>query len=228
MPPERIGRFGRVAFIVFLAGCSPDLHEAVGPLKPFPNVTGRVVRDGVPVYNIKVGLEDTVADTTYEDDWTDSAGDFEFSEIGAGKWTVRVDGADSTDFDRVTYEFEFTSADTSIEVPVLDISLGGLSLRLPADNDTLEVPTLGSPLVFEWTWPDDDPPRFEIRFYVVGGPAYWISRETRETSLVWNGVGNQESSLNQPVGPGDYRWHLRVDGEYTLEYRTVDRFLTLE
>jgi hypothetical protein len=200
----------------------------VGPEVPFPNVTGTVVRDGVPVVDIEVELEDTVADTTYEDERTDSEGRFAFREIGPGAWTVRVDSDEEGDFGRVTYEFVFTTQDTSVEVPLLDVSQKDLELEKPQDGDVRDVPSIFDSMEFEWDWEATELPRFQIRLYVMGGPPLWFSSRDRVTRMIWNGLANEGDNAGEFVQPGLYRWHLRVEGEGALEYRTADRFITFE
>jgi hypothetical protein len=219
---------GLLAFV--LDGCSPDLHETVGPLVPFPNVTGRVVRDGVPVVNIEVELENVVTDSTYDDDRTDAEGIFAFSEVGPGQWEVQVDSRDSTAFGRVAFEFVFTTEDTMLEVPTMDISLEGLALEQPPDGQRRPAPDLFNPMTFRWGWDDVDREirRYQIRLYVPGGVGFWFSPKVTETRILWNGLGNQQSSEGNSVEPGEYRWQLRLEGQDGLEYTTADRFIIFE
>lgn len=214
---------GLISLLIIMVGCSADLHEDAGPLVPFPNVTGRVCRDGEPLAGFAVELEDTVADTTVETRYTDESGDYGFSGVGSGKWTVRVNSGEPLDFERATFEFTFATEDSTLDVPLVDMSRRGLALLQPLDGESRVPPTLWDRLDFEWTWPNEDHPRFEVRLRASGESTFW-SEKTNETSYSWNGVGDQGTA----VPPGDYSWHIRVEGEGTLEYRTETRTLTFE
>jgi len=214
--------------LVLAAGCSPDLHETVGPLVPLPNVYGAIVRDGVPVHDIKVKLEDVKADTTYGDDRTDLDGRFTFSEVGPGTWGVRVDSEEAGDFPRVTFEFAFATPDTVLEVPDLDVSARALALEAPQAGGSLPVPDLFHPVSFQWSWDSEADAQFQIRLYLEAGSAFWFSQKVRQTRILWNGLANMPGFEGKAAEPGAYIWRLRVEGEGTLEYDTGYRGLSFQ
>jgi hypothetical protein len=226
---RQAGRVGIAALALLCVGCTPDLKETVGPRVPVPNVTGRVVRGGLPVLDIEVELEDTATDTTVADERTDTDGRFAFAEVGPGTWTVQVKSDDPDDFARVKFEFAFTSVDTMLDVPTMDISRNGLALVQPEDGDSTVVPDLFNPITFMWDWPEDQAaPRFQVRLYVLDGGPFWFSQKIRETSIRWNGLGNQEMSQGEFAQLGAHWWRLRIEDESDLEYDTESRFVTFE
>jgi hypothetical protein len=207
-----------------LVACTSDLQEAVGPTVPFPDVSGRILRDGTPVAGIEVEIEDTVPDTTYEDEDTDANGRYAFTDIGPGEWSVRVDSEDPGDFERATYDFRFVTDDTTLVVPDIDISRRGLALEQPADGEAVPAPSPFAPMSFSWSWPPDDGSIFEVRVRFTNGSTFWTSSETAETTVDWNGLGND----GQPIESGDYEWQIRLLTEGELEYRSESRSITFE
>lgn len=212
------------------AGCTPDLNETVGPRVPVPNVTGQVIRQGVPVVDVKVELQDTAADTTVADERTDDQGYFAFSEVGPGRWTLQVKPRQPGDFVRVKLEFVFATHDTAVDVPAMDTSMEGLALRLPEDGETRTAPNPFGPVTFQWDLPTggNGDRRFQVRVYLLDGTPFWFSQKTREAQIIWNGLGNQEQSQGELAQPGEHIWRLRVEDENGLEYDTESRHITFE
>lgn len=210
-----------------LLSCAPDLHESVGPLVPVPNVTGRVTRGDVPAGGVPVDLADTLG-VTFDDVSTDSEGAYGL-EAGAGHWVVEAKSGEPGDYDEVTYQFAFLSADTAAAIPDLDISMAALELAAPADSAVMPVPNIFAPVTFEWSWTVDGgaPARFRVRLYSLDGVRLWSSEKTTETRIGWNGIGNEGEYSGKLVDPGQYRWRLRVyRGESSIEYTTGYRAIT--
>ena len=77
---------GKILALLALAAacaCSPDLREVTGPIIPFPNVTGQVVREGTPASDLKVKIEFVQSESLRAEDRTDGAGRFAFAGIGS-------------------------------------------------------------------------------------------------------------------------------------------------
>jgi hypothetical protein len=210
--------------ILFALGCSPDLHEVVGPLVPVPNVTGQVLRDAIPVADIKVKLEVTDTDSTVADVRTDARGRFAFAEVGTGRWTVRADSRDPSDFAKVTYGFVFLAPDTSLEIPPLEITLDGLEALVPEDDAILPVPSFTSPVRFEWRRPEDPTAAVQVRIFGTTGEAFWYSERIFDEFAVWNGFGNRGEFIGKRAESGTYRWRLRVERSGSpIEWNTANR-----
>jgi hypothetical protein len=210
--------------IVFPLGCSPDLQEVVGPLVPVPNVTGQVIRHGIPADDIKVKLEITETDSTVTDARTDAQGGFAFAEVGAGNWTVRADSREPSDFAKVTYDFVFLGPDTSLEVPPLEISLDGLRPLTPENEAILPVPSFTSPIRFVWQRPEDPTAAVQVRVFGPTGEAFWYSERIFEEFVPWNGFGNRGEFIGKKAEPGTYHWRLRVERSgSSIEWSTGNR-----
>jgi hypothetical protein len=211
-----------------LAACSPDLRESFGPRVPVPNVTGMVVRAGAPAADRKVKLVETVTDSTRASDRTDVAGRYFLTGVGAGDWTIEASSNDPTDFASVTYRFLFVSADTTLEVPDLDLSLRGFEWKKP-EHDREPLPGFLSPLAFEWEPSDVPGLTVQVRVYDADYRPLWFSEKLASRKVNWNGFGNQGEYVGRPVQPGTIRVRLRLepdDGEE--EYSTAYRSFVLE
>ena len=114
--------------MLLVTACTPDLHETAGPIVPVPNLTGQIVRGGLPVSNHKVKLEVPDADSTVAEDRTDAGGRYEFTAVPAGTWLLKATSTDSGDFASVSCEVVIGSDQEPLEAPDLDLSLGGLSM----------------------------------------------------------------------------------------------------
>ncbi len=204
-----------LALALALVSCSPDLQESVGPRIPIPNVSGLVVRGGVPVSDRKVKLADTATDSTQATDRTDAAGRFYFSEVGAGDWTIKVSSSDPGDFASVTYQFVFSTAETTMDVAVLELSMRGMEMKKPDDGAETKLPSFIEPLHFEWNPPGDLPGTVQVRLYDSTGQPFWFSGKLRATQVDWNGIGNQGDRAGRPAGPGSYTWRLRHETDNT-------------
>ncbi|MBD3162199.1 MAG: hypothetical protein GF346_07780 [Candidatus Eisenbacteria bacterium] len=213
-----------VACLATSVDCSRDLHEWTGPLVPLPNLTGRVLRAGEPVVDEKVELLETSTDTLITDDRTDGEGSYRFAEVGAGDWTVEVDSDDPRDFDKAAYEIRFTSDDTILALPDMDLALGGVEAREPEPDASVALPRFSVPLRFVWSPPDDRSRTIQVRLYADSGEPVWYSPELQgETELLWNGIGNRGDASGRPVAPGTFRWRLRVENGTGLELSTSYR-----
>ncbi|MEZ4647881.1 MAG: carboxypeptidase-like regulatory domain-containing protein [Candidatus Eisenbacteria bacterium] len=205
--------------------CSPDYHETVGPTVPVPNLFGRVTREGAAAPDLKLAIEDS-AEVELSAARTNSGGWFEFEEVPAGAWTVRIDSQEPTDFARLTYEFTFLDPEAGLTLPDLEIGLGEFDVKKPNEGAQEPVPGFFSPLEFRWSGLGGEK---QIRFYRDSdGAPVWFSAKTTADIVRWNGIGNQGEFQNVSVPPGDYRWRIRVDGAGTVRYYTAYRALTLE
>lgn len=212
---------------VFL-GCSPDLHETAGPRIPVPNVSGRLVRDDVPVSGESVRLEIAGQDSIVAETRTGDTGYFYFAEVESGGWVLRADSEDPWDFARVTYEFSFLGPDTELVAPDLDLSLKGLVLTNPEEGEARGLPDLFDPVLFQWDFPEGMASRAEARVYDADGDPVWYSAETLDEEVRWNGLGNQGDYAGQTATAGTYQWRLIVEGEGTLRFRTAYSTFLLE
>ena len=215
-----------LAGCLVLIGCTADLQEAAGPIVPIPNVTGLVVRGGNPVDNVKVKLLQTSTDSLIASDRTDPYGQFGFSEVGPGDWTLEVKSTAPEDFARVQIDFVFASAETTYETPALDLSLAGFEVVQPADSETVATPGFSSPLEFRWSLPAGSHQKVQVRLYDEAGASVWYSEKIRDEQVRWNGLGNRGEHVGQFVSPGTYRWKLRVETdesslESTTQYRGI-------
>ncbi len=213
-----------------LSGCSPETHESVGPLVPVPNVTGRILRDGAEAEGIQVDLILVPADSTLASVETDDDGEYVFTDVGAGSLMIEAEGEENGDFEDLAYSFVFFSTDTMLQIPDLDISSAALQSLAPQDSAVVATPNLFNPVEFAWQWADEgDPlPRFRVRFYTMSGDQIWYSEKLRELEIPWNGIGSEGEFEGRPVGPGQYRWRLRVYGEDTREFTTDYRHIEFE
>lgn len=216
--PEGIVRFAmRAAWIcltaAIIAGCAPDLQENAGPRVPLPNVVGRVTMAGAPIADRKVKLIDTAADTETDSDRSNAEGRFAFSGIPPGAWTLEASGAGETEFDAVVIDFDIAFEGDTFTAPDLDLDLRGLEPVAPQPGDTIPVPSLSSPLDFEWNRPDTTEATMQVRVYGPSGEAVWYSIETEASGVRWNGIANRGDAAGRPVGAGVYAWRFREEPE---------------
>lgn len=224
--PSLVPALGLV-FSLAVGGCSADLREIVGPRIPIPNVAGRILRDDVPVQSFKVELRDPETNETRYDDRTDASGVFTLAGVGAGRWVLRADSQESSDWSRCVFEFDVMRPDTVLTLPDIDVSNRGLRIEEPEDGDKESVPSVFDPMEFGWRHEGLTGP-VQVRLYEDsdGGRGVWFSNETTATVVRWNGLANQGSFAGRPVPPGAYRWRLRytrgdVDFETAYYHVTV-------
>lgn len=219
---------GLASLVLF--GCSADLHDVVGPVVPRPNLTGYVHRNGSPVADIKVKLEDTILDEEVDNDRTSADGSFAFSGVGAGKWRVRVDGLEDADFDRTSLNLEFLTADTSFVCPDFEVSMGGLTIAQPTDGLTRLRPTLFSPVAFQFTDTSPAERTKQVRVYRdEDGAPFWFSARVTDEPVRWNGLGNQGAHTGLAAPAGRYRWRLSIEPEDDRDpFEHTTRYFVLE
>lgn len=214
--------------MLLAAACTPDLHETAGPIVPVPNLTGQVVRGGLPVSNHKVKLEIPDADSTVAEDRTDAGGRYEFTAVPAGAWLVKVASTDPGDFASVSCEVLVRPDQEPLEAPDLDLSLGGLEMLEPEDGEARPRPNPRTPVEFTWEPPADPDREVQVRVAEANGEAVWYSEKQTDGVVPWNGLGNRGVYLNRLVPAGSYSWRLRVEiDDSTLEYTTATRRLTV-
>ena len=205
----------RVVAVAVLAAvslsCSPDLHEAAGPIIPIPNVIGTVLRADIPAFDKKVKLIDAQTDSTIGEDRTDENGQYAFAEVASGEWTIKASSQDPADYATVTYDFTKSANDDRLEVPHLALATDSLSALTPSAGDTIAVPSLAAPLTFTWHPPATAGIDVQVRVYNEGGDAVWYGSKSTTGSVRWNGIANQGSAIGRPIGGGPYEWRLRVN-----------------
>jgi len=209
------------ALFLFLAGCSPDLRESVGPRVPVPNLTGQVLRAGVPVADIKVKLEEAVSESLVADERTGPDGRYGFTAVGSGNWLLRVDPREAGDFDRLIWEFHHGGNDSTLQAPPLDVGLRGTRVIEPVDSAVTDVPSFRPALTFRWENPRSDSCTVQVRVADSTGLTIWTSEKLDTDSTSWNGRIKYGPQTNLPVGPGVFDWKLRVRDAMGIEYDTA-------
>ncbi len=194
-----------------IAGCSADLHETEGPIVPFPNVTGRVLTEGLPAVDRKVKLIETATDTEIDSDRTGPDGIFAFTQVPSGAWTLEAGGTGEEEFDAVTIDFEISADGDGFDAPDMDLALRGLRAIAPAPGAVQPLPSLSTPILFEWERPDTSGATIQVRLYGPAGESIWHSVKTEDSSVRWNGIANRGESAGLPVPPGSYTWKLREE-----------------
>lgn len=223
-----VGSLGAV-LVLILGGCSPDLQETAGPIVPYPNLRGTVVRDSTPVFDRKVKLAVGDTDSTFAEDRTDRDGNYAFSEIAEGLWTIKVSSSDPGDYASISCSFILATTDEETVIPPIDLSVRGLIVDAPQDGAALPLPGFSSPLEFRWTPPAGEGWEAQVRVYDAQGASVWYSVKDDVDHVLWNGIGNQGSAQNRPVEAGSYQWRIRIEYDGSaVEYNTGYRDLTLE
>ncbi|MCK4303830.1 MAG: hypothetical protein KAY24_06295 [Candidatus Eisenbacteria sp.] len=213
--------------ILWVPGCDVSVHDGIGPRVPIPNVTGLVERAGSPAGDLDVVLR--VAENAWVVDSTDTDkdGSFEFAEVAAGGWEIKVSGDDPGDFDSVSREFHLTESGSKVELPVLDVYAYGATALEPPDAAELPRPDVFHPIPFNWTLPGRDVSWIRVQLYDQSGAGVWYSSKAVGEESLWNGLGNRGAYEGLLVPAGVYTWRVKIAFPDTLEARTDSRELTI-
>jgi hypothetical protein len=217
-----------VTLMLLVAGCSRDFHDGVGPRVPIPNVEGGVLRQGVGAASLRVEVRDIATHDVLASDRTDALGLYGLGVVPVGHWEIKVSGAVPGDFDSETREFDVTDSLRSARLEPFDISARGASPTEPEADAHVPVPTLGQPLTFQWTPPGTAILTARVQLYDSTGADVWISVQTDQDQILWNGIGNQSSYQGQPVPAGRYDWRVKFLLPDSTEARTTSHRLVLE
>lgn len=219
-----------LAIALLVGACSPDVRDGLGPQVPIPNVTGTALRAEQPVDGLDAEIEDaesgeTLATTVTQD------GHFSFAEIPAGRWQIKVSGADAGDFDSVSRSFEVISPDEPQPPLQFEVWAFGCQTLEPTAGAHLPRPNLFAPLTFRWLNPSGAGTELDwvrVTVYTGAGQQVWTSEKVVATEISWNGVANAGDLAGQAVSAGDYYWRLRVAFVDSLEARLNPQGLVFE
>ena len=208
-----------------LTGCSPDVHDGVGPLVPVPNVTGTVLRDGRPIAGLRVALRPPDSGTSFGATTTDAGGRF-WLYAPDGIWEVRASGVLDGDFSSVTREVLADSE--QVALAPFELSTQGASLEAPVAGAAVSPPTPGSPLLFEWRGPSRAVQSARVQLYTESNVPVWSSPETQDTSMVWNGLGTEGGYQGHLVPAGKYAWRVKFQFPDSSEGRLRTNSLVIQ
>lgn len=218
------------ALAAAIGACSPDVEDGLGPQVPIPNVTGSALRAEQPADGLDVEIEDAETGETAAATVT-VGGQFGFAEIPAGRWEIKVSGADAGDFDSVSRVFELDSADPLQPPLEFDVWAFGCQSLAPAAGVRLPRPNVFAPLTFRWVNPSGGRVELDgvrVFVYTAAGDRIWTSEKLVAAELSWNGVANAGDLAGQAVPAGDYYWRLRVDFVDSLEARLDPQAMVFE
>lgn len=206
--------------VAITAGCSPNMHDGLGPRVPIPTVFGTVTRDGAPAAAIHVELRDATGSTKIQSTTSDPGGAFGLP-AGPGTWEVRASGSAASDFASVSRVF--TTADGRASLPPLNLSADGAALLGPANHATMPAPP--DSLAFRWRAPSRAVRSARVQVYDSTGAAVWYSSSSTDSVAYWNGRPNQGTAAGPQAAPGRYTWRIRFAFPDTTEARTGKREL---
>lgn len=207
----------------WMVGCSPDVHDGMGPRVPLPNVKGVVLRAGDPAAGLGVDLREPVGNLTTASTHTTSAGEYDFGDVPAGTWEVKVSGDDPGDFDSVTRPFSLAIAGQVVLLPDLDIAAYSAAPSEPAAGALVPTPSPQQPLHFVWQNPARPFLSARVQVFDGRGQAVWYSPKSLNQESLWNGVGNQGDFTGLLVTAGTYGWRVKFELPDTVEARTGTR-----
>ena len=216
------------ALAIFVAGCGLSREKALTAPAGTPQVTGTVVRNGVPVVGMKafLSVHDSL-DTLVDSMITDGSGRYAFISVPPGAWVARVNPTDSVDLGYVRAFFDVANPGDAITIPSFDIDAHGLGLVAPADSDTVPLPGFTSALRFTWT-------AYQLSYLTasarlsVNGAIAWTSVRNKSTQADWNGMGNRGAFAFQALPPGTYQWRVKLQLPNSLQAATHLRTLVLQ
>lgn len=214
--------------VLVCAGCSGDFHDGVGPRVPIPNVEGTVTREGVPAPSVRVDVRDIETHVALASGRTGPSGGFVLDVSPLGRWELKVSGKEPGDFDSETRILELSDSVRSVRLPPFDISARGAALVAPRPDAQLSIPTLTQPLQFQWTPPSTAILTARVQLYDSLGADAFISVQTEESEIIWNGIGNQSQYQGKPVPRGAYVWRVKFLYPDSTEARTTSHRLTME
>ncbi len=213
---------------LFPLACSPDIQDNVGPRVPIPNVKGAVERDGDEADDVDVDLRDAETAVVVAAVETDDDGEYTFSDIGAGRWEVKISGEEDGDFDSVSKVFTLTQDAELMVLPALDIHAYGIELEVPTKGGAYPIPTLFSPITFAWTSPSRSFLSARVQLYDRSGDRIWSSEKEHTESALWNGIANEGEYAGGSVRPGTYYWRVKLELGDETEARTESLTFTFD
>lgn len=218
-----------LALVATGCGLSREKGPSAAPEMPEPpQVTGTVVRDGVPAAGIVAVLSvhdslGAAVDTVV----TDETGSFGFPSVPPGYWIARVSSPDSSDLAYVRAFFQVVNEDDPVALPAFDLDPHGLVLVTPADGATVPQPTSTDPLRLEWS--AYELPYISARARVTaGGITAWSSTQRTTTEAEWIGVGNRGVYVGMVLPAGNYRWRVRLQLPDSVQVGTRLRTVVLQ
>lgn len=217
-----------VALALALSGCSPDIHEGVGPRVPVPDVTGEVMRGGSAADNLDVDLRTVEGAVVVQSTATDARGAYAFYEIEPGDWEIKASGDMAGDFDAVSRVVRTVAVAGIKDVPRMNIDAMGAALLEPHDSVTVATPNPFQWMTFRFVLPDAEILWARVQVYEDSGVAVWSSDRALDSEVLWNGVGNRGEHEGRIVAPGDYRWRVKFQFPDSMEARLDMRALRLE
>lgn len=216
---------GLLLAAVLLTGCEADLQDGIGPRVPVPNATGGVVREAAPAGGLEVELRRAADAVVINSTETASNGRFDFSDVGAGAWEVKISGDENGDFEAVTREFTLADPDSLVDLGVFDIAAYGAAPLAPEDGAVMARPGPFAPVLFTWSLPTRSVLWARAQVYDAAGQAVWVSDKEAVAQALWNGLGSEGEYAGRLVPAGDYTWRVKVgfaDGtEARLDRRGV-------
>lgn len=217
-----------LALVLVFAGCSGDFHDGVGPRVPIPNVEGIVTREDAPAPSLRVEVRGIETHVALASGRTGPSGAFGLEVSPLGRWEIKVSGKELGDFDSETRIFELSDSVRSVHLPPFDISARGAALAEPPQDAQVPIPTLSEPLQFQWTPPSTAILTARVQLYDSLGADAFISVQTTESQIIWNGIGNQSQYQGKPIPPGRYVWRVKFLYPDSTEARTMSHRLTLQ
>lgn len=210
------------------AGCGLAREKSATAPAGSPQVSGRVLRAGVPVVGMTtyLAVHDSL-EAPVDSAVTDGSGTYAFMTSPPGPWVVRVSPTDPGDLGYVRAFFTVVHPGDAIAIVPMDIDASGLTLVAPVDSAVAPLPSFGSPLRFVWTAYQGSYLSSSARLSVDGVIA-WTSTRSRSTQADWNGTGNRGTYAGQTLGPGNYRWRVKLQLPNSVQAATQLRALILQ
>jgi hypothetical protein len=211
-----------VGFALCLGACNPDVMDGVGPLIPFPDLTGRIVRDASPADDVEVELREIETAAVVDSAETDGTGRFEFYDVAAGAWELKVSGDTADDFDSVTWIFEYSESQETSTLPDIDIFAHGAGVLAPENAAELPTPIIineDSYVTFRWTLPSTPFNWARVKLYDEEGETVWSSPKENVDSVIFTGLTDSGGLIS----PGNYTWRVKFELADSLEARLDPR-----
>lgn len=178
-------------------------------------VTGRILKDGIPLANVKVEFEDDIAP---RDAITNQGGHYRFTTLAPGSaFTLTFRQSENPSITPVSeiaslawIEGNLPTGVDIIDLPDFEISthLGGMifELQTPVDGAAYlaSVISISNPIQFTWSLYNQGE-----SYYVQLGRSgevdpIFTSSKTTQTYLMWNGILNDASHISA----GTYWWRV--------------------
>ncbi|MGH7731155.1 MAG: carboxypeptidase-like regulatory domain-containing protein [Candidatus Eiseniibacteriota bacterium] len=193
-----------------VAGCGLSGEKLTAPAPGAPQVTGIVLRAGVPVVGMEVKLYQDPGGVQAGSALTDGAGAYGFANVPAGRWMVKVSPPDTSDLGYVRYFIDLATAGAPAMVPPFDIASHGFWLVAPADGAAEPLPNMRAGLHLEWSAYRATYLWTSARVSDSTGASVWSSPAGQATFADWDGTGNEGSYSGQHVRSGPYQWRVRI------------------